>query len=267
MPRVKRKTKSEDLERVRNNQRKCRQRKRDYVAELESRIASYQETAIQANLRFQAKEEELRTENQALRTLLGTGAMDQNVIEQFVAKELRERTLKESQLSLVATNPASFDVELGTDPTTLQVSSNEMVSEFVGSSTTVTEVAGPRPLLDAQHLPSPHTTFGDSFGLLMFNIYMPELYERALEPHSFDLLSATNQSLSGNIFGGGIAGVLQDTTLCTVAFQIVSLCNKNINILELDSRLRCGYRNPSAPLEGCRGDNWVLLSVLVEIIY
>ncbi|KAI7969361.1 hypothetical protein EIK77_000914 [Talaromyces pinophilus] len=143
-----------------------------------------------------------------------------------------------------------------------------MISEFVGSSTTVMEAAGPLPQFDEPRLPSPHTTLGDSFDLSMFNTYMPDLYGRALEPHSFDLLSATNQDLSGNLFGREIDDVPQDTTLCTIAIQIVGLCNKkNINTLELDSKLRRGYRNGSAPLEGCRVDNRVLLSVLTEIIY
>lgn len=77
----------------------------------------------------------------------------------------------------------------------------------------------------------------------------------------------TNQNIYGNISAGMVNCVLQDTTLCTVAFQIVDLCNKkNVNVLELDSKLRCGYRNAKTPLEGCRVDNWVLLSVLSEII-
>lgn len=129
------------------------------------------------------------------------------------------------------------------------------------------DVTGPLPLLGPQLLPSPHTTLGDSFGLPMSDIYTSDLYERALEHHPFDFLSATNQNLPGSIFGRGTDDVFQDTTLCTIAIQIVGLCNKkNIDILELDSKLRPGYRNVSAPLEGCRVDNRVLLSVLAEII-
>ncbi|KAH8693647.1 hypothetical protein BGW36DRAFT_383451 [Talaromyces proteolyticus] len=265
MPRVKLKTKAENLERVRNNQRKCRQRRRDYVAELEGRIASYQEAAIQANLSFQAEGEQLRMENQALRTLLDSSGADPVAVEQFLAKKCQEGTSKERQLDLVATNPGSFSVGLDTDPTTLQLSNT--ISEFVGSSTTVTEFADPGPL-GVQLPPSPFTAFGDSFGLAMSNIYMPNLHEGAPERHLTDFLSVTTQNISGYIPTGLIDDVLQDTTLCTVAIQIVSLCNKkNLNLLELDSKLRHGYRNARAPLEGCRVDNWVLLSVLAEIIH
>jgi hypothetical protein len=85
------------------------------------------------------------------------------------------------------------------------------------------------------------------------------------EPHLTDFVM--NQGISGNIPAGLINCVLQDTTLCSVAFQIVDLCNKkNINVSELDSKLRCGYRNAQTPFEGCRVDNWVLLSVIAEII-
>lgn len=130
---------------------------------------------------------------------------------------------------------------------------------------TVMEAAGSLPLLGPQLLPSPHTTLGDSFTLPISDIDISDLYERALEPHPFDLLSATNQNLSGSI---GIDDARQDSTLCTIALQIVGLCNKkNMNILELDGKLRRGYRNATTPLEGCRVDNRVLLSVLAEIIY
>jgi arsenic resistance protein ArsH len=36
-------------------------------------------------------------------------------------------------------------------------------------------------------------------------------------------------------------------------------------MVELDAKLRHGYRNARSPLEGCRVTNWVLLSVLAEI--
>lgn len=83
-----------------------------------------------------------------------------------------------------------------------------------------------------------------------------------------ELLPPTNQSTIGlNMPIGLVDPILQDTTLCAVAIQIVRHCNKkNLSMVELDAKLRHGYRNARSPLEGCRVTNWVLLSVLAEIV-
>ena len=60
--------------------------------------------------------------------------------------------------------------------------------------------------------------------------------------------------------------VLQDTTLCSGAFQLVVECNgRNVDILAIDQSMCHGYRNGRTPHEGCRIDNWVLLALLVDI--
>ncbi|KAJ5945522.1 hypothetical protein N7454_002361 [Penicillium verhagenii] len=46
MPRPK-KTKTEDLARIRNNQRNCRERRRAYVAELEQKVNYYEKQKVQ----------------------------------------------------------------------------------------------------------------------------------------------------------------------------------------------------------------------------
>lgn len=59
----------------------------------------------------------------------------------------------------------------------------------------------------------------------------------------------------------------EDTTVCAVALELVMNCNtKNLSILELDMRLRCGYRSAQFQWEGCRVDNQVLFAVLAEIM-
>lgn len=134
-----------------------------------------------------------------------------------------------------------------------------MISDSVESLNTL-------PSLDMELPPSPSAIFGASNNLTTPNIYMPNILGSGGEPHLTGFVM--NQNISDSITAGVFNCVLQDTTLCTVAFRIVNLCNKkNVNVLELDSKLRCGYRNASTPLEGCRVDNWVLLSVLAEIIH
>ncbi|XRM43682.1 hypothetical protein ABZX51_006838 [Aspergillus tubingensis] len=58
----------------------------------------------------------------------------------------------------------------------------------------------------------------------------------------------------------------EDTTVCAVALELVMSCNtKNLSILDLDMRLRSGYRSARFQWEGCRVDNQVLFAVLAEI--
>src|SRR5699024_4321429 len=62
---------SQDLARIRNNQQRCRQRRCDYVTELEARIAEYESSSERKVAMLQASIDELRKENGRLRGLLG----------------------------------------------------------------------------------------------------------------------------------------------------------------------------------------------------
>ena len=57
-----------------------------------------------------------------------------------------------------------------------------------------------------------------------------------------------------------------NTTLCSLACQWVIQCNaKGVELDVLYFRMERGFRQGDSPLEGCRVDNQVLLSVLTEI--
>ncbi|KAF9056770.1 hypothetical protein BDP27DRAFT_1433561 [Rhodocollybia butyracea] len=62
--------KGRDFERVRENQRRSRERKREYVASLEARLAEYSKNGVQANIELQSKARAVLEENKALRKLL-----------------------------------------------------------------------------------------------------------------------------------------------------------------------------------------------------
>lgn len=58
-----------------------------------------------------------------------------------------------------------------------------------------------------------------------------------------------------------------ETTLCSIAFHLVIQCNRiGKDLLELETKLRYGYRMPAIPGEGCRVDNKTLLAVLAELV-
>jgi hypothetical protein len=58
----------------------------------------------------------------------------------------------------------------------------------------------------------------------------------------------------------------KNTTLCSLACQWVVQCNsKGVELDVLYLRMERGFKQGNSPLEGCRVDNQVLLSVLAEI--
>ncbi|KAH3118964.1 hypothetical protein KXX00_006800 [Aspergillus fumigatus] len=258
----------EDLKRVRENQRKCRQRKRDYIAELESKIAAYAEAAAEADRRRQAVEENLCRENEALRTLLASSGFGHNVPNLNTAQKQQEAILDDIQMNLSFTsNTLPTTLELHADSLALELPN---VTSSFGSPTTIREVAdtGLVAPSSVDFTPSQSTDLStclDFPGPGLHELTVPEGESRT---SPLELLPPTNQSTIGlNMPIGLVDPILQDTTLCAVAIQIVRHCNKkNLSMVELDAKLRHGYRNARSPLEGCRVTNWVLLSVLAEIV-
>lgn len=90
------------------------------MAELESKIASYAEAAAQADMRFQAIEEKLRRENEALRKLLTSSGLDPNVLEyDDITVGHQEGTLQEMQTSTTLaedTVPSVLESYMGSRP-------------------------------------------------------------------------------------------------------------------------------------------------------
>lgn len=61
--------------------------------------------------------------------------------------------------------------------------------------------------------------------------------------------------------------VNNETTLCSIAFHLVVQCNRaGKDVLELETKLRYGYKLPAVAGEGCRVDNRTLLAVLAELV-
>ncbi|OGM42801.1 hypothetical protein ABOM_008988 [Aspergillus bombycis] len=108
MPRIKQKTKAEDLTRVRNNQRRCRQRKRDYVAELERRLTSIEDTTSREIQRLQSIVDELRQANERLTALLYSGGTDCGSIGPLRQTESENDALRDMSSDLVPLGDASI---------------------------------------------------------------------------------------------------------------------------------------------------------------
>ncbi|KOC14696.1 hypothetical protein AFLA70_334g001021 [Aspergillus flavus AF70] len=239
MPRMKQKTKEEDLTRVRNNQRRCRQRKRDYVAELERRISSIEDTTSREIQKLQTMVDELRRENERLVALLYAKGADYNFIRPSGQTESENDALRDISSDLVAFRNQSL---LGTVENTTPAKIPQL--GFCSPTST------------------PHDKFKD---FLQDTSCLPTFLE--IEPDPGSLLlpdqDVTDTTLSTEVS----KDEYQDTTVCAVALELVMSCNtKNLSISELDMRLRCGYRSARFQWEGCRVDNQVLFAVLAEVM-
>ncbi|EPS27795.1 hypothetical protein PDE_02739 [Penicillium oxalicum 114-2] len=72
------------LARIRENQRKSRARKQEYVRELEQRLSSYKNEAQQKDIQHRLATQRLEAENRQLRALLGSLGISGELIQQYL---------------------------------------------------------------------------------------------------------------------------------------------------------------------------------------
>ncbi|KAL4739799.1 hypothetical protein BDV11DRAFT_169713 [Aspergillus similis] len=265
MPRPKRKTKAEDLARVRNNQRKSRERRKQRVIELEQRVRQLEEAVALAPA------PSLEAENRVLKELLESVGFDRAYLDWYLQG---------------ATSFGGLELQNSMD------SHSAVIPSAVFSS--VTQSGGPEsgmsvPPDGARHEANQlEPIYSSSFNGLGFSHVLsapfgfsqrPEILgsaeisqtvihnqdasrpdvERENLPGILDNLGGENPIPAGS--------VNEETTLCSIAFHLVIQCNRTgRDVFELESKLRYGYRLPASPDEGCRVDNKTLLAVLAELL-
>ncbi|KAK9325464.1 hypothetical protein V1517DRAFT_314209 [Lipomyces orientalis] len=75
---------TDHLARIRENQRRSRARKREYVADLEEKIRSCQEEGLQLNIQIQRTARRVVEENRKLRELLSKAGFDERAVEDWL---------------------------------------------------------------------------------------------------------------------------------------------------------------------------------------
>ncbi|KAJ0426197.1 hypothetical protein BJY00DRAFT_127294 [Aspergillus carlsbadensis] len=246
MPRPKQKTKAEDLARVRNNQRRSRERKKAHVAELEEKVQRLEAAVAVEDPSMAAPD--LEVENRFLKGLLESVGFDRGVLEGYLRGPLLQYA--PSDVPGISGGSAVYETSY-TDQIggagTIEPGSSDYNPEPFGpldvDSTQPAESAD-LPLNMAQNraiLPSTGFTItGDLTGIIA--------------------------SLDGEAFGSQNP-VNSETTLCSVAFHLIIQCNRTgKDVLQLETKLRTGYKMPTCPGEGCRVDNRILLGVLAELV-
>ncbi|KAJ5306230.1 hypothetical protein N7508_005245 [Penicillium antarcticum] len=102
MPQIRAKSKAEDLARVRNNQRNCRARRKEYVHDLEQKVKFYETTQNAQVDELHKRMELLAVENQLLKYFVEsvTSTMDPTFEQPFAPLREDHRAMTGSELDL-----------------------------------------------------------------------------------------------------------------------------------------------------------------------
>ncbi|KAJ6143248.1 hypothetical protein N7471_002701 [Penicillium samsonianum] len=241
MPRTKTKTKSEDLARIRNNQRRSRANRLAYIRDLEEKARKYDELIASTPPPSLSAFDKLQSENAWMRGLLAT--LDIN----FNSLDAPPGSIHDREPNMVSAITGSF------------ASSVETRQSWENST------------------PLSFWEQWDSSGLspdmgLDFNIPLLSNDVNNLANLNPPLAEPTDPNLEASQYQGSQEGTEasvpsnRNTTLCSLACQWVIQCNtKGVELDVLYFRMERGFKQGNSPLEGCRVDNQVLLKVLTEI--
>jgi hypothetical protein len=230
-----------NAERVRNNQRRCRARRREYIAELEIKIQHLESGCRQHPT--EARLAELTEELRSLKRLLHSLGLDDKFLDTYRTAANIAPSVSQAQSELLpfANDRVQARSDFGSQSLNADASYISTRQEHLTSF----DANISWDLFDSRANASSAmdcTEASDIFG--------PLNHRPAIETNNTTL--PTSQS--------------NTTTLCTVAFSLVLENNrKGYSATDLDLKLRAGYRFSATPLEGCRVDNHVLMDVLAQI--
>jgi len=268
-------TKIADLERMRNNQRRSRAKRKAYVAELEEKIRRYEtsesESATGHSIQY------LMKENDTLRRLLLSMGLGNDFLAAYINASgvagdmLKNAVQSDEQATLDDTNccrtdrlpreqdtsasaPLAEKQALSPLETCLNIDAVDSNLLFQQGN----QLISPR-VVETISLEAPFDTssyFGDI-----------ESTWQIQGPSPMTSIAAQGEDKVDTIEGSKIPWDDEDTTLCSVAFSLIMTSNrKGYSTADLDLKLRVGYRNTHATFEGCRIDNRTLIRVLTEIM-
>ncbi|KXG46992.1 uncharacterized protein PGRI_037380 [Penicillium griseofulvum] len=236
----------ERLARVRENQRKSRARKQEYVNELEQRLAVYKEHAQQKDIEHRLAMQKVEAENQHLKALLGSLGVSSASLQQY----LQQADTGANTNRKVAI-PAIRRVE-GETP----LSPPRRDTRRSNLSMAVPRVYKEEPA--AAELPA-----------AVNSTCAPTVVQSTDQPPK-KTQKEENPALCGCRSEGQIPEPASDedvlnSTLCAIAEEMINQYNtKGIDVDEIRRRIWSGFRG-GANGAGCRVQNHILFQVLDDI--
>ncbi|KAG4436786.1 hypothetical protein IFR05_007720 [Cadophora sp. M221] len=266
-----------NLIRVRNNQRRSRARRRDYVAELERKVQECEVNGVPN--RSIVPEETLRRlqeENKRLRELLQQAGVEQSVVDHHINGH--EGNAVQNTTGIVPDEVShSAELQLPVWDALLMVDTGTSeAAEFLPAVGTTPSGITDELLADSfLNLPSEDFTT-DEFGLFYDGIQDAPTFETARMPQdvserspftatpSTSLCSITTDALSTFCTSSSLPSTNQgdtDTTLCSEAYEMLHQHNKKgVDMIEIGIRLWNGFTKGDG--SGCKVENKLLFSVL-----
>lgn len=253
------KGKATDLERIRNNQRRCRARQKEHIASLEDKIRQYEGMDFETTTK--QKIEELATENRSLKRLLQALGLRDEVLDAYsnavrIAPDISWPLLGDEYHAVSkdfsAPKPSLNGLEPHMLPTAIH---EEQPQHTAGQSADVSTLKRASLDLSQTDVPLPWE--------------FPDFHAASASSHVEQFGQVTMDALMTEAFSNAVTAddVSDTTTLCSWAFSLVLKSNlKGYSAADLDFKLRAGYKHGVTPTEGCRIDNKVLLNVLAEIM-
>jgi hypothetical protein len=232
-----------NAERVRNNQRRSRARRREYIAELETKLQHFESGCRQDPT--EGKLAELVEELGSLKRLLHSLGLDDKFLNAYHTAAHIAPDILHTQSELP--RPANDRVQAPSDFTSESLNADASQISTRQSSEHLTSFDANLPW-DLFNSPTNSSSAMDSTEAS--DIFEPLNHRPAIETSNTTLPTSDSNT----------------TTLCTVAFSLVLESNrKGYSATDLDLKLRAGYRFSTTPLEGCRVDNHVFMDVLAQI--
>ncbi|KAJ5482061.1 hypothetical protein N7475_000873 [Penicillium sp. IBT 31633x] len=258
MPRPKTKTKSENLARIRNNQRRSRAKRLEYVRGLEEKAKKYDELIASNSSPSLSAFDQLQSQNAWMKGLLATLGINMNSLD-APQESIPDNEPNTTMASTVQWPPFHTLWSGGTN-------GPKVTSWLTGDFGAQEWAENPVPVSfweqgNRSTLSPDMGVHFNALSLLNENNDManPELFpvEPTLEASPPQVVQATPEATVPSN---------SNTTLCSLACQWVIQCNtKGVELDVLYFRMERGFKQGNNPLEGCRVDNDVLLSVLRDI--
>ncbi|KAJ5163477.1 uncharacterized protein N7500_007569 [Penicillium coprophilum] len=236
----------ERLARVRENQRKSRARKQEYVNELEQRLAVCKEQAQQKDIEHRLATQKVEAENKHLRDLLGSLGVSSASVQQYL-QEVDTGANTSRKVAIPAIQRAEGNSTLSQSRRSTRTSNSSMVVPHVYKEGSVTT-----------ELPTAVS------GACASTVVQPSDQPPKQTPQEEDPALCgcrSERQIPETISDEDVL----DSTLCAIAEEMINQYNtKGIGVDEIRRKIWSGFRG-GANGTGCRVQNHILFQVLDDI--
>ncbi|KAK0469511.1 uncharacterized protein EV420DRAFT_38150 [Desarmillaria tabescens] len=265
--------------RVRENQRRSRQRKRDYVASLERRLEIFEKEGVKANVGLQKVARAVSAENRMLRKLLNERS---GLSEADIQQYLREGSVSNTEAS--PSPPACSPCSCVCTPSTNSKRSEwSAAAAASNASTSVTDIVP-----SSVNLRSPSDPFNLSLNLLndivglesdpspsnAFNFTLPATSmspSRPIPCRFAQMVDDPDGVLNFLFDSSSFAAPVSSFTDCDVAYRLIRTLNQRrkmkMDMVDIVLRwLWSGFRAATSGPSCCVVDDEVLYSTVVNLV-